>query len=127
MKVLRGEELEDAISDLGAINKSVFVPVGVNGEWKGAFADPAGTAFVLLLKASFDDGDVRLIWVKPRLLAGLPPDVEGYASSNPPFPQQPTGDQFFDEAQWESYRKLGEISMERLLEACPRLLEMSPS
>jgi len=127
MKVLRGEELEDAISDLGAINKSVFVPVGVNGEWKGAFADPAGTAFALLLKASFDDGDVRLIWVKPRLLAGLPPDVEGYASSNPPFPQQPTGDQFFDEAQWESYRKLGEISMERLLEACPRLLEMSPS
>ena len=26
---------------------------------------------------------------------------------HPDFPQQPTADQFYDEAQWESYRKLG--------------------
>jgi len=53
----------------------------------------------------------------------MPPDLAGYASANVPFPQQPTGDQFFDEAQWESYRKLGEISMGRLIESCPGLLE----
>ena len=31
-----------------------------------------------------------------------------YHRAHPAFPHEPTGDQFFDEAQWESYRKLGE-------------------
>jgi hypothetical protein len=52
----------------------------------------------------------------------MPADVAGYASAMKPFPQQPTGDQFFDEAQWESYRRLGEFSMARLLNTCPHLL-----
>jgi hypothetical protein len=30
-----------------------------------------------------------------------------YASRDPRFPQQPTSDQWFDESQFESYRKLG--------------------
>ncbi|MCP5972692.1 hypothetical protein NL361_28035, partial [Klebsiella pneumoniae] len=62
------------------------------------------------------------VWIKPRLLPDLPADVRGDAEMMKPFPQQPTGDQFFDEAQWESYRRLGEESMRRLLEACPKLL-----
>ena len=56
------------------------------------------------------------------LLPGVPTDIIGYQLAMKAFPQQPTGDQFFDEAQWESYRRLGEISMARLLETCPRLL-----
>jgi len=36
-----------------------------------------------------------------------PADVLQYARANRPFPQQTTADQFFDEAQWESYRMLG--------------------
>ncbi len=39
--------------------------------------------------------------------AGLPVDVAEYASNNPAFPHQSTGDQFFNEQQFESYRKLG--------------------
>ena len=31
-----------------------------------------------------------------------------YQRTHPLFPQEPTSDQYFDEAQWESYRKLGE-------------------
>ncbi len=31
-----------------------------------------------------------------------------YAVAHPLFPQQTTGDQFYDEAQWEAYRRLGE-------------------
>ena len=34
--------------------------------------------------------------------------------SHAPFPQQPTADQFFDEAQWESYRKLGRTVTQRV-------------
>jgi hypothetical protein len=49
-----------------------------------------------------------LIYVKPGLTGDEPMDVLEYSRHNEPFPQQPTSDQFFDEAQWESYRALGE-------------------
>ncbi len=51
----------------------------------------------------------KLIVLKPSLsLQGdEPADILNYADSNPDFPQQPTSDQWFDEAQFESYRKLG--------------------
>jgi hypothetical protein len=49
----------------------------------------------------------RIIVLKPRLIDGVPLDVVNYQSQHSAFPQEPTGDQFYDEAQWESYRKLG--------------------
>ena len=49
-----------------------------------------------------------LLVVKPNLHDSLDNDVLAYARRNPTFPQQSTGDQFFDEAQWESYHRLGE-------------------
>lgn len=56
-----------------------------------------------------EDGTDRwLMYVKPALINAEPRDVLTYHSQNTDFPQQTTGDQFFDEAQWESYRKLGE-------------------
>jgi Patatin-like phospholipase len=45
--------------------------------------------------------------IKPRVIRSAPLDVHQYRSANSGFPQQSTADQFFDEAQWESYRKLG--------------------
>lgn len=55
-----------------------------------------------------------LLYVKPALQGELPADLQHYASEHPAFPHEPTYDQFFDEAQWESYRKLGELIGERL-------------
>jgi hypothetical protein len=49
-----------------------------------------------------------LLVVKPAVHDALDADVLGYASRSPDFPQQSTGNQFFDEAQWESYHRLGE-------------------
>jgi hypothetical protein len=49
----------------------------------------------------------RIILLKPRLIDGVALDVVNYQAQRPGFPQEPTGDQFYDEAQWESYRKLG--------------------
>jgi len=48
-----------------------------------------------------------VVLLKPRLIGGVALDVEEYQRRFEPFPQQGTADQFFDEAQWESYRKLG--------------------
>jgi hypothetical protein len=54
-------------------------------------------------------GESKLIVLKPSLSLQRdePADVLDYAASHPYFPQQPTTDQWFDEAQFESYRKLG--------------------
>jgi hypothetical protein len=55
-----------------------------------------------------------LLLVKPKLAWLEPPEVLAYQSRQAEFPQQTTGDQFFDEEQWEAYRRLGEIAGERL-------------
>ncbi len=49
-----------------------------------------------------------LIYFKPNLTGDEPPDVVQYHARNPVFPNESTIDQFYDEAQWESYRRLGE-------------------
>ncbi|MEE1895928.1 hypothetical protein V0R51_23755 [Pseudomonas otitidis] len=56
----------------------------------------------------------RILLIKPRLIEGVPTDVLNYVRANPDFPNQTTGDQFFDEAQFESYRQLG-LSIGQLL------------
>ncbi len=48
-----------------------------------------------------------LIYVKPGLTGEEPADLLNYARTHPDFPHQPTSDQWFDESQFESYRKLG--------------------
>jgi hypothetical protein len=55
------------------------------------------------------DGD--LIYIKPALDCGGdtpdPYDVYSYRVSSSEFPHEPTADQWFSEAQFESYRALG--------------------
>jgi hypothetical protein len=51
----------------------------------------------------------HLVVVKPTMSAGLPVDLVNFKADNPAFPQEPTTDQFFDEAQWESYFRLGSV------------------
>lgn len=81
----------------------------------GAKTNPAA----LLLRAqSLDDGKAPPCWIvllKPSPQAGAPADVLQYAKTHPAFPQEPTSDQFFDEAQWESYRSLGQYIAGRVL------------
>ncbi len=58
-----------------------------------------------------------LVVIKPRLIKDAPLDIVQYHSAHPDFPQQSTVDQFFDDAQWESYRKLGVLIGSRLFPA----------
>ncbi len=59
--------------------------------------------------SAVDDGaeDGVLIYLKPSLTGDEPADVQHYASQRPTFPHETTTDQFFSEAQFESYRRLG--------------------
>jgi GNAT superfamily N-acetyltransferase len=49
-----------------------------------------------------------LVYFKPTLTGDEPCDITQYRTRNADFPHESTGDQFYDEAQWESYRRLGE-------------------
>jgi hypothetical protein len=48
-----------------------------------------------------------MLYLKLALTGTEPRHVLDYRRQNPAFPHQTTGDQFYDEAQFESYRSLG--------------------
>ena len=75
---------------------------------RGDFSDVGCLSIHWVSYPDTPDGSV-LVVVKPRLVAGVPTDVQQYAQVSPSFPQESTVDQFFSEEQWESYRKLGEV------------------
>ena len=64
--------------------------------------------------------DGILIYIKPSLNGNDPADVQHYAAADPLFPHQPTSDQFFDESQFESYRRLGLHVIEEIMHAPDR-------
>jgi hypothetical protein len=70
--------------------------------------------------AGTDKGTI--LYIKPTLTGDESPDVLQYQSRNRAFPHESTGDQFYDEAQWESYRRLGEHAANAIL----RFFETKP-
>lgn len=73
-----------------------------------------GEQYLLLARIRYAPEDTAgmrktgtLLIVKPRRVDALPLDIAGYSDRDIKYPQQTTADQFFDEAQWESYCQLG--------------------
>jgi hypothetical protein len=89
------------------------------GDWRvhvrGRGSNAVGTLLNVYNRLNATEPCQHIIWIKPHAKAGLPVDVVVYAEANPTFPQQSTGDQFFDEAQWESYRAIGYCLIDALL------------
>lgn len=56
-----------------------------------------------------------ILYFKSGLTGDETPDVLQYSTRNREFPHEGTGDQFYDEAQWESYRRLGEHAADAVL------------
>ncbi|MDB5790622.1 MAG: hypothetical protein JWQ80_646 [Massilia sp.] len=54
-----------------------------------------------------DGLDGTLLYIKPAIVGSENADVLNYRKANPEYPHQSTADQWFDEAQFESYRALG--------------------
>jgi hypothetical protein len=77
--------------------------------------------YAALARITYEDPDDSsiLLWLRPAVLGSEPTDVLGYHATNKEFPQQSTADQFFDEAQWESYRRLGEEMAHTVLSQFP--------
>jgi choline dehydrogenase-like flavoprotein len=49
-----------------------------------------------------------ILYLKASVSGDEPEDILHYQATHPEFPHESTGDQIFDEPQWESYRKLGQ-------------------
>jgi hypothetical protein len=66
---------------------------------------------IAVAKVKYQDGSTPesgvLVVIKPNVTRHMPVDLANYKRENPAFPQQSTADQFFSEAQWESYFRLG--------------------
>jgi hypothetical protein len=72
-------------------------------------------AHAALAEVTYGDGQTSwLLYVKPTLTGREPIDILEYHAAHPDFPHESTIDQFFDEAQWESYRRLGEYIADML-------------
>ncbi len=102
--------------------RSADDPFGDDWRARAAARDGAGVALLLCAYDCVGEGTAPapchyIIWMKPRLSDRVPQDVRGYGLANAAFPHQSTSDQFFDEAQWESYRALGESMTISLLAA----------
>ncbi|KHD07231.1 hypothetical protein PN36_21030 [Candidatus Thiomargarita nelsonii] len=55
-----------------------------------------------------------LFYIKTTMKGDEPEDLLAYRRKNARFPDETTADQFFNEDQFESYRKLGELVGENL-------------
>jgi len=115
--------------DLGNAVRKIRIDLGISIEFEGGMPmspvhKPAPDfsahhCAIGRIRYATVDGDVPdgvLIYIKPSLSGDEPADVRHYASRDRRFPHQPTSDQFFDEAQFESYRRLGLHIVEKISE-----------
>jgi patatin-like phospholipase len=119
-----GADPEYTKEDLGNAVRKIRIDLGVPIEFpSGIPIDPAlGVAarHCAIGEIRYDcvDRDAKpgtLLYLKPVLNGNEPADVLHYQAANRTFPQQPTADQWFDESQFESYRRLGAHSVEEIL------------
>ena len=124
--------------DLGNAVRKIRIDLGVPIDfWDVPIypqAPPAGEgrglywALARIRYTSVDKGpgvrDGVLLYIKPTVYGDEPRDVLEYKKSFPAFPHQSTGDQFFDEPQFESYRMLGSHIMDQICGDDRRPLEL---
>ncbi|MBN2640143.1 MAG: hypothetical protein JXR78_00680 [Victivallales bacterium] len=72
---------------------------------------------------SKEPGSSLIIYLKASLSDDEELDLQCYHKEHPDFPHQSTSDQFFDENQWESYRKLGEHAGKSISSIINKLVE----
>ena len=112
-----GCDQKSGFSDLGNAIRKIRIDLGVEIELdvdtlrqKNGTHNQGHHAIGTIRYDAVDPGAPKglLLYLKPSLTGGEPTDVLDYADRHPDFPHESTVDQFFDESQFESYRRLGE-------------------
>ncbi|MBL0156439.1 MAG: patatin-like phospholipase family protein [Bryobacterales bacterium] len=107
--------------DLGNALRKIRIDLNIRIEFDPRQLDPLqkkersfAVARILYADADPNAPEGRLLYIKPMLHGSEPPDVLSYRAAHPTFPHETTADQWFTEAQTESYRKLGSFIVEDL-------------
>jgi peptidoglycan hydrolase-like protein with peptidoglycan-binding domain len=119
-------------NDLGGAMRKCFTDFGIEIDIQ--VKDLEIDAATKLAKSHWAIGEIKyglvdancesglLLYVKPSLTGNEPADLLNYRNVDNKFPHQSTADQYFDETQFESYRKLGyHIGSSILAEICQEL------
>jgi hypothetical protein len=122
------EDRDRAYEDLGNAVRKIRIDLGVSISFDGSFllqADkdtkPLDMPYFAVGTIKYiGDGDGRaegkILYVKPAVRGDeSAADIIAYRRLNADFPQQSTGDQWFDEPQIESYRALGYLIVNRII------------
>jgi len=111
-----GADARFAFDDLGNAIRKIRIDFGIPIEMQCRFVFPRKSkktgkycAVGKIRYTCVDEGgkDGTLLYIKPAFYGNEPVDVYNYATVNEDFPHETTGDQFFSESQFESYRMLG--------------------
>jgi hypothetical protein len=86
------------------------LPFSAAGQGRGNAHAAVGRILYSASDPAVDDG--VLVYLKATLSGDEPVDVLNYASAHPAFPHESTSNQWFAEAQFESYRALGAHTVE---------------
>jgi hypothetical protein len=121
-----GADPKFVFDDLGGAIRKCYVDFGIRidmgvmqglkerkEQWKSTCHFATGVIHYENVDKGSEPG--TLIYLKPSLTGNEPADIINYRDLHPEFPHQSTHDQWFDESQFEAYRKLGyHIAMEVL-------------
>jgi hypothetical protein len=100
-----GQDEHRTYDDLGNAIRKCYADFGVVID---VHANALKTGYWAVGRIVYPDApEGTLIYLKPALTGCEPADLQNYSLTHPGFPHQPTSDQWFDESQFESYRKLG--------------------
>jgi hypothetical protein len=118
-----GQDYRYAFQDLGNAVRKIRVDLGIPIEIKDRKIFPRDQnklgkycAVGEILYSEVDKGapNGTLIYLKPAIYGDEPMDVYNYGRENVEFPHEPTSDQFFSESQFESYRMLGQHTIDAI-------------
>ncbi|MBI4281955.1 MAG: hypothetical protein HY672_00495 [Chloroflexi bacterium] len=117
------------VARLARIDLGVQIDINLEPLKYGSPAKLSEQAFVVgrVKYSSVQDDsetDGVLVWIPTVMTRGQKPDVVRYAEEDSVFPFHPTGDQFYDQVQFEAYRQLGHTAVgiafpDRLVEKEP--------
>jgi hypothetical protein len=124
------EDRDRAYEDLGNAVRKIWIDLGISISFDGSFllqADkdtkPLDMPYFAVGTVNYiSDGDGKaegkILYVKPAVRGDeSAADIIAYRRLNADFPQQSTGDQWFDEPQIESYRALGYLIVSRIIQS----------
>jgi hypothetical protein len=123
-----GSDEKFVFEDLGNAIRKIYIDFGIRVriDRMGLFPRPldkaknenpkyCATGRIFYSDVDGDDAPVgEFVYIKPVFYGDEPQDIYNYAKTNEAFPHQSTGDQWFSESQFESYRALGSYTVSQI-------------